>query len=107
MRTHGLVAAWTALLAAPLAWFALLQTDYALVQWACATGHTAVLRWLAAGAMAMVAGAVVLAWRALRAENGAAGAARFLASLGFSLGLLFLLVIVATLLPTFVLPPCR
>jgi hypothetical protein len=109
-ETRRLAVAWTALLAGPLAWFALLQTNYALVHWACATGHAAVIRWLPVGALAIAAAALVASWRASRTSRTEdatpAGATRILASLGMALAVLFLLVIVATLLPTFVLTPC-
>jgi hypothetical protein len=109
-ETRRRAVVWSAFLAGPLAWFALLQTNYALVHWACATGHAAVIRLLPVGALAIAAAAVVASWRASRTsppEDGTpVGATRFLASLGMALGVLFVLVIVATLLPTFVLPPC-
>jgi hypothetical protein len=113
MATRRLAAAWTVLLAGPLVWLAALQTNYALVSWACATGRTVVLWLVGGGAMVAVAVAITLAWQASRVPRGTAASENvpharvFFARVGVALGLGFLLVIVATLLPTFILGPCQ
>ena len=113
MTTRRLAAAWTVLLGGPLVWLALLQTNYALVSWTCATGRSIVLWLVGAGAMIAVVIAIAVAWQAARVPRGTAAteglshATVFLARVGVALGLGFVLVIVATVLPTFILGPCQ
>ena len=112
MPTRRLAAAWTVLLAGPVVWLALLQTNYALVSTTCRTGRS-VLWVVGGGAMVAVAVAIALAWRAARAPRGTPPTERvshatvFLARVGIALGLGFGVVIVATMLPTFILGPCQ
>jgi hypothetical protein len=100
---------WFAILVGPLAWFVYLDTAYALVASACA-GSVVVPTLAGAAAVAAMAG-VVVGRRALAAvpadaHDAMAERARFLAVLGVWMSVLFVLVIVATALPSFVLPPC-
>jgi hypothetical protein len=103
---------WTGLLAAPLAWLATLEAAYALVPWACGTNRTIVLHLVTGlGGLAVVV-ATIASWRAWARHAGAPddgpGAARrrFTAGLGVAVALLFVLVVIATEVPAFVLGAC-
>jgi hypothetical protein len=104
----GLRTLWFGLLAGPLAWFALLQTGYAMVPWVCDQGHPGLLHALALGALAVALAGSVVGWRASR---GAApgvdaspppGRRRFMAVTGALLSGTFGLVILATTLAALV-----
>ena len=112
-----LAALWFGLLAGPLVWLALLQTNYVLSYVACEQRQTWMLHTAAALALASVGAAAVLARLAappLRpdgAENAgppdpALLRARFMAHGALVLCAWFALVIVATEIPVWVLEPC-
>jgi hypothetical protein len=100
---------WFAILVGPLAWFIYLETAYALVASACA-GNVVVPALAGVAAVAAIAGVVVgrhaLTVVPADANDAMAERARFLAVLGVWMSVLFVLVIVATALPSLVLPPC-
>jgi hypothetical protein len=91
-----------------------LQVSYLLVPWACARGGQVVLHAVALGTLAVAAAGLVLASRASAAARRAAvggpvtgfEARRFVAGCGVGLSLLFLLVIVASAIPNFILQAC-
>lgn len=103
---------WIALLAAPVAFAALLSVNYALVPWACYEQRAGVLH--AASALAFVLGSLGAwqAWRAWREESSReddsprSGRRRFLAITALLLSLYFLLAIVALEIPNLFLEPC-
>jgi hypothetical protein len=111
---------WLGVLAGPLVWAALLETNYVLSYVACEQRQTWMLHLAAAVALALVAGAAALTWRA--APQGlsyererevstdpvdtAVIRARFMAIGGLALCAWFALVIVATEIPVLVLKPC-
>ena len=115
-----ITALWIGVLAGPLAWAVLLETNYVLSYVACEQRQTWMLHLAAAMALAMVAGAAALTWRA--APQGlsyererevstdpiatAIVRARFMAIGGLALCAWFALVIIATEIPVLVLKPC-
>lgn len=107
-RSAGLRLLGGALLA-PVAWFVQLEASYAIVPWAC--GRRVVLQLVAAITIAAAVAGAALAWRGLRAREAeiAAGqepARDFVARASLGSSLLFVLVTVATTIPTIILSPC-
>jgi hypothetical protein len=109
------LALWTGILAGPFAWFMQMQINYALVPWACATGHMMVLHMVMFGGLLIVAASMLAAWREWRRlgrewPKGAGGPqmrSRFMAVLGLFTSLLFFFVILAQGIPSFILSPCQ
>jgi len=115
-----MAALWLGILAGPLAWAALLETNYVLSYVACEQRHTWMLHLAAAAALIVVASGAWMAWRAappaLHCEREcepstdpaetAVIRARFMAIGGLALCAWFALVIVATEIPVVVLQPC-
>jgi hypothetical protein len=106
-------------LGGPLAWAALLETNYVLSYVACEQRQTWMLHVATAVALALVVAAALVAWRAAPAlDYGAERApstdpaetsiirARFMAIGGLASCAFFALVIVATHIPVMVLKPC-
>ena len=106
---------WAGILAGPFAWFLQMQVSYALVPWACATGHLVVLHLTTLGGMLIAAAGALIAWREWRRvgsewPKGAGGPqmrSRFMAVLGLLISILFFLVILAQGIPSFILNPCQ
>jgi hypothetical protein len=112
-----LAALWFGLLAGPLAWAALLQTNYVLSYVACEQRHTWMLHLSAAVALALTAAGALSSWRAAPAKaaedspsrdpaDAAVLRARFMATAGLVLCAWFALVILATEIPALLLHPC-
>lgn len=112
-----LLALWTGILAGPLAWAALLQTNYVLSYVACEQRQSWMLHVATGVALLLVAAAAWAAWRAAPAlgddEHESASAegtrrlrARFMALGGLALCAWFAIVILATAIPALVLHPC-
>ncbi len=107
---------WLAILVGPLAWLIYLQTAYALVPWTCKRPTGAMIALLAAGvlALALSTAGLATAWQAWR-RAGRPGAGtgtvtsrtRFLALTGIGTSALFVLVVVAGMLPLLLLAPCN
>jgi hypothetical protein len=102
---------WAGLAAGPLAWAALLQTNYVLSYVACEQRHSWMLHLATAVALVLVALGALAAWRARPADDEIASAtaesrARFMATGGLALCAGFALVILATELPVLILRPC-
>jgi hypothetical protein len=108
---------WAGILTGPLAWAALLQTNYVLSYVACEQQHKWMLHLATAVALALVATAACAAWRAAPAlpddEHAAADPAatsllrrRFMALGGLALCAWFAVVILATEIPALVQHPC-
>jgi hypothetical protein len=97
--------------AGPLAWAALLQTNYVLSYVACEQRRTWMLHLAAAAALAIAGLGARAAWSvapALPGPSSETGEAhvRFMALAGLALCAWFALVIVATEIPALVLHPC-
>ena len=97
-------ALWFAVVIGPLAWLLYLEIAYALVATACASQRAAVLNAIAGAAVLLASTGAVVGRRALTTE--AVHRARFMATLGIGMSLLFALVIAAGAIPTVVLSPC-
>jgi hypothetical protein len=111
---------WIGVLAGPLAWAALLETNYVLSYVACEQRHEWMLHMTTAIALTLIAGAAWLTWRASPAALHYEGErepstdpaetavirARFMAIGGLVLCAWFALVILATEIPVLVLKPC-
>jgi hypothetical protein len=115
-----ITALWIGVLAGPVAWSALLETNYILSYVACEHRHTWMLHVAVAVALSIVAGGAAFAWRAappgLSYErereastdpaNTATIRARFMAIAGLALCAWFAVVIIAMEIPVLVLKPC-
>ena len=115
--SRRLAALWLGVLAGPLGWLALLETNYLLSYVACEQRQTWMLHLSAATALTVVATGALLARGAVPADghdDGEAAAgddparvrARFMATGGLLLCAWFALVILATEIPVWVLGPC-
>lgn len=112
-----LAALWAGILTGPLAWAALLQTNYTLSYVACEQQHTWMLHLAAIVALALVGAAAFAAWRAappLRVDEHVSDhqegtsllRRRFMALGGLALCAWFTIVILATEIPALLLHPC-
>ena len=93
----------------PIAWLVYLTTAYALVPWACRRPASGMIALLAAGmvALALSTAGLVTAWQAWRrVGNGTAARTRFMALTGIGTSALFVLIVVAGMLPLLLLSPC-
>jgi len=104
-------APWAGLVGAPLAWLSMLLAGYALVPWACRSGHQAILHVVVLATVATIATSAVVSWHAWRRgsaalDRPAAGRARFLAWLGFAFAALLTLLAIASEVPVLVLRAC-
>jgi hypothetical protein len=114
-EARRIAALFTGLLLAPVAFLANLEIAYALVHPACRLGNRLPLHAVHAGAVVFALAGLLTAWRIWRAEGvewpayagGPLARTRFLAGLGVATSALFLLVLVAQWIPSFVLSPCQ
>jgi hypothetical protein len=118
-RNGRITAQWIGVLGGPLAWAALLETNYVLSYVACEQRHIWMLHVATAVALALVAVSAVIAWRAAPslgydaerepstdpAETSVIRA-RFMALGGLALCAFFAVAIVAIHIPVLVLKPC-
>jgi hypothetical protein len=99
-------------LGGPLAWFAHLQANYALVSWACAHGHRFVLLLVPLAALVICVLAALAAWQAWpgstqwRGEPHGIEGARMMSLVGAITSATFALVVIASAIPPFFLRPC-
>lgn len=111
----GLIALWFAVLAGPVAWFAHLMASYSLVYYACAAGSGWILPLVTVTALVLATAGGWVAWRSWngvgRPEEptggGAEGRSRFLALTGIGSSAFFILIILASGLPSFFFHPCQ
>ena len=112
-----LAALWAGVLTGPLAWAALLQTNYVLSYVACEQRQSWMLHLSAAVALVLVLAAAIAAWLAAPAlgsgdDRGETPAEtrhvrrRFMALAGLAMCAWFAIVILATEIPALVLHPC-
>jgi hypothetical protein len=102
-------------LLAPFAWLLDLQVSYATVKWACAADRRDVLLLLPLGSLALIALGTWLSWscyRLVRDRADAEGAgvqdrSYFLAIAGLAMNAFFLLLILTSYAPRYVLSPCE
>jgi hypothetical protein len=106
---------WIGVLGSALVWAIQLQTNYAMVPWACSSGHRWMLPVVSVAFLiaAAIPGLISFAlWR--RASSGGAseresrgdGRRRFMAMLGIMDSAVFFLLILAQGLPVFFIHPC-
>ena len=106
---------WAGVLTGPLAALVQLQTNYALVLWACGAGQTWALHLVALAALLLAAGAGALSLRNWRKtgggwDDGGAGVAarsRFMSVVGMFVSVISALVIIAQWIAVFVYDPCQ
>lgn len=106
---------WTGLLLAPAAFLLNLEVAYALVPTACASSTLLLVHAVHAVCLVLAALGAMTALRRWRLTGetwpGGAGGrlsrSRFMSGLGLFLSLLFVLVILAQWIPSFVLSPCQ
>ena len=114
-RNTGLLALWTGVLLAPMAFLSNLQVNYTLTQKLCPGGHTSLLHLMTIIFLLIAACGGLIAWR----NWGRAGRVlpdesgdnitrnRFLAALGLMISALSFLIIVAQWIPQFIFYPCQ
>jgi hypothetical protein len=114
-RPTGLLALWTGVLLAPLAFLSNLQVNYTLTQKLCPGGHTSLLHLMTILFLLIAAAGGLIAWR----NWGRAGRAlpdesadnntrdRFMGSVGLMISALSFLIIVAQWIPQFIFNPCQ
>ncbi|HYE15510.1 MAG TPA: hypothetical protein VD968_13790 [Pyrinomonadaceae bacterium] len=110
----GALALWAGVLAGPTATLVQLQTNYALVLWACGAGREWALHLVALLALLVAVGAGLLSLRNWRLaggdwEDGGAGVmprSRFMAAVGMFVSLHSALITIAQWIPIFVYGPC-
>jgi hypothetical protein len=105
---------WTVFAAGPIVWLAYLEMSYALVPWACGSGHRALLIVVAMVALALMVASAAVAWGAWRTAGASDatddapphGRNAFMTLSGLGLSLFSALVLLASTVPIFVLSPC-
>ena len=101
---------WPGLVGAPLAWLAMLCVGYALVPWACRSGHQAILHVVVLLTVATIATSAAVSWYAWRRATASPAAdaarARFMAWVGFGFASLLTLLALASEVPVLVLRAC-
>ena len=111
----GITAQFTGLLAGPVAWAIDLTSSYAVVQWTCGGGPTAVLHLISLGSLVIIGVGAFASWQALQwaapyeREDGshAEDRGRFLAVLGLVMCALFAVLVIAGAIPRWVLDACQ
>jgi hypothetical protein len=110
-----LTALWTGLLLAPVAFLLNLEVAYALVPTACEQRTRILVHLVHAVCLVLALVGTMTAWRMWRftgeiwpgQSGGRLSRSRFMAGVGLFLSLLFVLVILAQWIPSFVLDPCQ
>jgi hypothetical protein len=114
-RRTGLLALWSGVLIAPMAFLSNLQVNYTLTQKLCPGGHTSLLHLMTIIFLLIAAGGGLIAWRnwgraGLVAPDESADDLvrnRFLGSVGLMLSALSFLIILAQWIPQFIFNPCQ
>jgi hypothetical protein len=111
---RGLALLWFAVLAGPAALFVNLFAGYALVKWACASGHTFVLTAIDIAMLGLSLAGAWVGWTCrerLRDATEFGGRiidrSYFLAIVGIGVALINALLIVMQAYPHFLLSPCE
>jgi hypothetical protein len=116
LKSGGAAAAlWGGILLGPIAALGQLETNYALVLWACRAGRDWPLHLVSITAIFVASFAGLLAhrvWKQVGAEWDDAGAgatarARFMAAIGMLISLMMLFVILAQWIPVFIYGSCQ
>src|SRR5581483_4469607 len=108
---RGVATLWAGVLAGPIVWALDETISYSLVQWTCGSRHTFVLHTITLLSLAMITGGAALSWRAWSRASGErtpkTERTRFLALLGLVTSALFIVVVLATAIPRWVLDACQ
>lgn len=96
---------WTGILAGPLVWLALLQTNYVLSYVACELRQTWFLHAATGVSLVLVIAAGAVAWSG-SARGPHQSRATWMAWAGVVMSLWFALVIAAMAVPILIVPPC-
>jgi hypothetical protein len=109
------LALWTGVLGSAIVWAIQLQTSYAMVPWACSSGHRWILPAVSLAFLVLAAVPGFISWKIWRytsgprgteRESAGAGRRRFMAMLGMMSSAIFFLLIFAQGLPVFFIHPC-
>jgi hypothetical protein len=106
---------WVGLLLAPVAFLINLEVAYALVPTACSSGNELPVHLVHLACLLLTLCGLVTAWRSWKltgatwpGEQGDPLArSRFMAGVGLLVSAMFVLVIVAQWIPSFILDPCQ
>jgi hypothetical protein len=101
---------WTAVLASPAAWFANLETNYALASLSCLWQWRVVILSVSAATFAIALASGIVSWGQWRQSTGEGPTdtrARGMAAGGAVLGVMFALTIFAQAIPNFMLAGCQ
>jgi hypothetical protein len=108
-------ALWIGVLGSAIVWAIQLQTSYAMVPWACSSGHRWILPFVSLAFVIMATVPGIVSWKIWRRtsasrtterETAGAGRRRFMAMLGMMDSVIFVLLILAQGLPVFFIHPC-
>jgi hypothetical protein len=97
------LALWTGVLAGPLAWATDLTVSYALVKWSCGHNAAGLLQVPSLAALAVTLCGAFIAW----SVDPQSDRDRFLWTLALAMSALFVVVVIATAIPTWFLHVCR
>lgn len=107
-------ALWFGVLGSAIIWGIQLQTSYAMVPWACSSGHRWILPFVSLGFLVAAAIPGIVSWNLWRKasaqtserETRGGGRGRFMALLGLLDSAVFFLLILAQGIPVFFIHPC-
>jgi hypothetical protein len=108
-------ALWFGVLGSAIIWAIQLQTSYAMVPWACSSGHRWILPFVSLGFLVAAAIPGIVSWRIWRKVSGSrvseretrgGGRRRFMAMLGMMDSAVFFLLVLAQGIPVFFVHPC-
>jgi hypothetical protein len=104
---------WIGILAGPVAWALDEVIGYSVTHHECSTGHRFLLHLLTVGALILTGFGFMSSWNVFQGLSSGSGAngialhrSRFMAKAGMLLSACFLLVIIATAIPKWMLSPC-
>jgi len=106
---------WIGVLGSAIVWAIQLQTSYAMVPWACSSGHRWILPFVSLAFLIVAIVPGIISWKIWRRisasrrterETAGGGRRRFMAMLGMMDSAIFVLLILAQGLPVFFVHPC-
>lgn len=101
---------WGSILAGPAAWIAQLGLSYPIAQLTCHSGfapqHPGTIHAISVAALAVIAVGAFMSWP-LRIAPAGQARVRFMAQLGLLMCGIFMLVVIATWIPPFIMHNCE